>query len=80
VHPDHLLWTFRPRRDFRDRDRACVRREDRAAAGGGVEIGKDLELEIPIFCRRFDDERRVGCRIEALRRRDTTEDRVFLRG
>jgi hypothetical protein len=62
VHADHLVGPFRAGRDFGDRYGACVRGENRRAASGRVEVGEDLELEVAVFGRGFDDKRRsIDC-------------------
>src|SRR5690349_3038413 len=78
VHPDHLRRTLRLDCQRRDRDRRRVAREDRPRWSQAIEVAKDLELDVGLLGRRFDDELHVAHGVEAGRRSDARQGGVAL--
>jgi hypothetical protein len=56
MHPDHLLRTLRRGGESRDRDGGRIGGDHRLRRRQFVELAEDLEFQIEILGRRFDDE------------------------
>jgi hypothetical protein len=56
MHAEELRGPRRDRGERRDRDRRRVRGDQRGRFREAVDVANDLELQVQVFRRRFDDE------------------------